>query len=516
MAEATPVMVPKEGVSDDSYLLQELVKADGQAVQAGEVLVRCESSKATVEINAPCAGFVHYRYRAGQEIPVGGVLALVTATAEAPAGLAAASPPSMPAASAPSGASAAKAPPPKPLNGVRPGAAPAIPSDADGARRKVTPLARNMIRAHALAGDHFEDLEVVRGSDVRARLGESERPPTSTRFSQAAQALARERGVDIAQFPNAGLVTRAHILRMLEGPEASEAVEAAPETRAAAIAPSAPAKAAPAPKSGFEPQAEFEIEPLTKAKRNEIRALSEGQEGALASVLTAMASAEGFFDAATGAASPKLLPIVVYEASRLLEAYPDLNGFFDEASGGFARYREVNVGVAFEIDQGLKVPVLKAPNRSGIDALRASLDDLIGKYLENRLGTQDLTGATFTVTDLSNDGVFTFVPLISRGQCAILGIGGAQALSDVTRAFPLSLAFDHRVSTGRRAARFLADLKARLESYADALSGGQAGPERRCRQCKRAERELRDRQYLLMASRAGRVDYLCTTCAKGF
>jgi pyruvate/2-oxoglutarate dehydrogenase complex dihydrolipoamide acyltransferase (E2) component len=256
--------------------------------------------------------------------------------------------------------------------------------------------------------------------------------------------------------------------------------------------------------------------PLTKAKRNEIRALAEGQDGALASVITTLVSAEGFFDAGSGAASPQLLPIVVYEASRLLEAYPDLNAYFDAEASAWARYAKVNVGVAFEIDQGLKVPVLKAPNRSSIADLRSSLDDLIVKYLENRLAPEDVGGATFTVTDLSADGAFTFVPLISRGQCSILGIGGAASQGGVTRVFPLSLAFDHRVSTGRRAARFLAELKGRLESYAGPLSAGQAGRHRRCRQCKRGEADLRERQFLLLASREGKVDYLCTTCARGF
>ena len=83
--------------------------------------------------------------------------------------------------------------------------------------------------------------------------------------------------------------------------------------------------------------------------------------------------------------------------------------------------------------------------------------------MRDELTIDDVTGGTFTITDLSGEGVVHFVPVLNERQSAILGLCAAR--SDGSR--DLVLTFDHRLSDGMRAARFLAALRARLEAVAD-------------------------------------------------
>lgn len=505
MAEAVAVVLPKESVSDDSYLLVEILVQSGASVVQGEVIARCETSKATLDIASPCGGFVHHHYSQGQEIPVGGILALVSETPAPPAGMAATL-------SAPAPASAA--PPATPDS--RASTAYADESEG-GPRQRATPLARKMMSEFHLENGDFPGLHRVTRADVMERVESMPRDPVPTRFSKAAKEWISRQSVPESAFENAGLVTLAEARRRIEGVEKTGSAALAPAAGAHQPAPSRDAKAA-APASGIRAEAAPENAdriPLNKAKRAEIQSLQDGQDGVLASAITVLVSAEGAFAADGSAAHPMLLSIVLYEAGRLLRKYPELNGFYQD--GHSVQYRDVHAGIAFEIDQGLKVPVLRHTDTLALDAVKSSIDDFIGKYLEKRLGLEELTGATFTVTDLSNDKVFSFLPLINRRQAAILGIGGVQAFSDQGRMYPLTLAFDHRVSTGRRASQFLGELKGRLESFSSPLAaGGEPKAQRRCRQCLRAEGELQKKQFLLMAVLNGRADYLCTTCAKGW
>jgi hypothetical protein len=257
--------------------------------------------------------------------------------------------------------------------------------------------------------------------------------------------------------------------------------------------------------------------PLSKAKKNEILFLHEGQRDALPSAISVLVSGRGFFEPAALTASPSLLPILVYETARLLARYPEFNGCYEEE--GLIQWSEINVGVAFEIDAGLKVPIIKGADALGVDKIRETIEGHILKYLDKSLGIEDLSGGTFTITDLSNEKVFSFLPLINRRQSAILGMGGCQAFSETISSFPLTLTFDHRVSTGRRASLFLRELKERLEAYGSVLPGGATAgmpAETSCFQCRREEAELQDGQYLLVVRARGKAEHLCSTCLEGW
>jgi pyruvate/2-oxoglutarate dehydrogenase complex dihydrolipoamide acyltransferase (E2) component len=172
----------------------------------------------------------------------------------------------------------------------------------------------------------------------------------------------------------------------------------------------------------------------------------------------------------SNAAAELLSAAVIYECARLLRRYPHLNAY--GADGKIHFYEEVNIGYALDAGQGLKVPVLRNADTKTMNSLVDERRQFVADYLNDAFRPESLAAATFTITDLSGDGVFTFDPLIVEGQSAILGIGGDFLLPGMTAtAYNLILAFDHRLIEGRMAARFLNDLKDRLQAHEQAIAG---------------------------------------------
>jgi pyruvate/2-oxoglutarate dehydrogenase complex dihydrolipoamide acyltransferase (E2) component len=152
------------------------------------------------------------------------------------------------------------------------------------------------------------------------------------------------------------------------------------------------------------------------------------------------------------------LELVIREAALLLSDYPDLNGYFAEGRGW--RYRQVSIGFAVNAGRGLRVPVVRrAAELSQLEVARA-VRDLTLRYFRGELAMQDVTGGTFTVTDLSGQGVTNFIPVINERQAAILGLCAERP---GTGHRDIVLCFDHRISDGTRGGAFLGELRERLE-----------------------------------------------------
>jgi 2-oxoglutarate dehydrogenase E2 component (dihydrolipoamide succinyltransferase) len=199
--------------------------------------------------------------------------------------------------------------------------------------------------------------------------------------------------------------------------------------------------------------------PIGPAKLTEISRLSAGA-GALASALTVR-----FDSARTRAAlhrqepvQPLVLAVLIQGVAQLLREFPELNACF--ADRHVAHYTRVNVGVAVDLGQGLRVPVLKDADRMDPVEITIALLDAMAAYHERRLSSDDLAGGTVTVSDLSGEDVFEFHPLINQDQALALGVGGDSRLPG--HPMTITAVFDHRVSSGRTVAAFLGRLKAHL------------------------------------------------------
>jgi pyruvate dehydrogenase E2 component (dihydrolipoamide acetyltransferase) len=155
-----------------------------------------------------------------------------------------------------------------------------------------------------------------------------------------------------------------------------------------------------------------------------------------------------------------LTALIVRACALALKEHPQLNSRLD--GGQILRSPEINMGVAVDQEAGLIVPVVRAADRMSLQMVAKSIRELTEKAREDTLRPEDVLDGTFTVSSLEGTGVDAFTPIINPPQAAILGVGRVrdvaafEGASVVKRqATTLSLTFDHRVTDGAPAARFL-------------------------------------------------------------
>lgn len=163
-----------------------------------------------------------------------------------------------------------------------------------------------------------------------------------------------------------------------------------------------------------------------------------------------------------------LTHIVVKAVARALKEHPIMNSTLKENT--IEIFEDINIGVAVATDQGLIVPVVKDAYSKSIGEIAEEVKTLADKARRNLLSRDDVSGGTFTVTNLGMFGVDAFTPLINPPECAILGVGrvterpiAAEGKVTVKPTMQLCLSFDHRIVDGAPAARFLQRLREILE-----------------------------------------------------
>jgi pyruvate dehydrogenase E2 component (dihydrolipoamide acetyltransferase) len=323
-----------------------------------------------------------------------------------------------------------------------------------------------------------------------------------TVFSDSAVALIASSGIDKMVFKGRDFVSAGDVAAYLRPGPASAAVASAaavPSTPKPIAAPVDPAKAI--------------VERLSSAKKREIEYLSDVQGTGLTSTINAYVEVEDIFthiNPALKYLKDSLLPVIVYETSRLLVDYPLLNAWYN--GDGIALYREVNPGFAIDIDKGLKVVKVVRAGEKSISEIESDILRLSGSYLDDTLKLEDLTDITFTITDLSAEGVAFFRPLVNKMNSAILGVS---AIDGKLQRCMLSMTFDHRVTEGKLAARFLKELKERLETYRPA--DGVIHKDISCFKCYKTLREdLGGAGFVRCVTPEGKDGYICQACLKGF
>ena len=168
---------------------------------------------------------------------------------------------------------------------------------------------------------------------------------------------------------------------------------------------------------------------------------------------------------------PTINDVVLQAATEALKAHMALNAAY--VDGAIVQYPEINLGVAVEVEDGLIVPVIHGAGEINIGELADAVIGIAERARAGKLGLAELEGGTFTVTNLGGLGVDWFTPVLNPPQCAILGIGRVRRVPAVVddgiavrEHANLVLTFDHRVVDGAPCARYLAHLKALIESPA--------------------------------------------------
>ncbi len=324
-----------------------------------------------------------------------------------------------------------------------------------------------------------------------------------TLFSEAALALMEKHGLSGKEFSGYDFVSKRDVEEKLGMPSAVPGNKLAKtlkeKTPATSVLPMDPAKVI--------------AEKLSSNKKREISFLEEVQSTGLTSTINVSVDTDGIFnnlDKSLKYLKGSLLPVILYETARLLDKFKHLNAYFSGEAIAF--YKDVNIGFAVDLDKGLKVLKIPLTDKKTIFEIEESIIELSGKYLDDILQFEDLSDITFTVTDLSSEGVSFFRPLVNMMNSAILGVS---AIDEKLQRCTLSVTFDHRVTEGKNVAVFLKELKARLESYRTGHTD--KNTDIHCFKCmKRLRDDLSDVGFAKCITPEGNEAYICQSCLKGF
>jgi pyruvate dehydrogenase E2 component (dihydrolipoamide acetyltransferase) len=413
----TELTMPKLSDSMEEGTILSWLKADGDAVAAGEELVEIETDKATMTYAAEAAGVLSILASEGETLPVGAPIAALRDGSPSDAG---------PAGQA-NGAS--RSPEPEPAG--------ALP--VTGARevlRRATPLARRIAAAHGIA------LEQISGSGPRGRITRADVE------AAAGLSTALSRGRTAA--PSATAPPRiegdgtAQRTRSVGGePDGVRGTTRRPLTRAQQVVARRMAESK-ATVPHFQVETEVRLD-LALALREELRAVAGDRP------------------------SPSVNDLIVKAAALALREHPLANGSF--CGDALELHERINVGVAVATDDGLVVPTVFDADRASLGRIAAETRRLAELARNRAIDPAALDGGTFTVSNLGMFGMTAITPVVNPPQAAILGVGAARAglervggdIVDRTR-LTLRLSCDHRILYGADAARFLARIRELLEA----------------------------------------------------
>jgi pyruvate/2-oxoglutarate dehydrogenase complex dihydrolipoamide acyltransferase (E2) component len=196
----------------------------------------------------------------------------------------------------------------------------------------------------------------------------------------------------------------------------------------------------------------------------------------------------------------------------LLKKFKEFNSYFDNNFINF--YKSVDIGIALDIEKGLKVVTIKGTNEYGYNEICEKLEGLVNLYLDDKLLSTDISSPTFTITDLSFENITSFIPLINRKNSAILGISSLDSFSNK---MILSLTFDHRISSGKQSSRFLNDLKTNIQSHLINKTSKPLIFSANCLKCNISSLELEDSfGFIKVLTKEGKEGLCCRSCYNGW
>jgi pyruvate dehydrogenase E2 component (dihydrolipoamide acetyltransferase) len=287
--------------------------------------------------------------------------------------------------------------------------------------------------------------------------------------SPVARRMARELGVELARLEGTGpggRIVKADVQAAAEGDGAKAP---APE-RARAAAPREPA-----PERGEAgPKGQVEVQELSRLQQTVTRRMAESKATAPDFALSLDVDMTGAVELRArlkevADPAPSFNDMVVKAAATALREHPRVNGAYRD--GRFELYENVNVGVAVAGQDALVVPTIFDADRKSLGTIAREARELIAKVRDKQITPPELSGATFTVSNLGMYGIERFTAIINPPQASILTVGalGRKPAVDerdriVSRdQLTLTLVCDHRILYGADGARFLARVKELLE-----------------------------------------------------
>ncbi|WP_420081013.1 2-oxoglutarate dehydrogenase, E2 component, dihydrolipoamide succinyltransferase [Streptomyces sp. JL4002] len=427
-ASGTDVVLPALGESVTEGTVTRWLKAVGESVEADEPLLEVSTDKVDTEIPAPVSGtLLEILVGEDETAEVGARLAVIGVAGAAPAAPAPAAAPAPVEAAAPAAAPA----PAAPAAPAAAPAAPAAPASAGDEGAYVTPLVRK---------------------------------------------LASESGVDLSSVSGTGVGGRIRKQDVLAAAEAAKAAAAAPAPAAEPAAAKAPAAAVSELRGQTVKMTRMRKvigDNMMKALHSQAQ-LSSVVEVDITKIMKLREKAKAGFLAREGVKlSP--MPFFVKAAAQALKAHAVVNARINEDEGTITYFDSENIGIAVDSEKGLMTPVIKGAGDLNLAGISKATADLAAKVRGNKITPDELSGATFTISNTGSRGALFDTVIVPPNQVAILGIGATVkrpvvietaegtniGIRDMTY---LTLSYDHRLVDGADAARYLTAVKAILEA----------------------------------------------------
>ena len=429
-AQGTEVRMPALGESVTEGTVTTWLKAVGDAVDADEPLLEVSTDKVDSEVPAPVAGFLaEIRVPEDETVEVGTVVAIISETA--------------------------------------PSAAPAAPAVAAAPVAPAAPTA---------PVDPFPNASTLAAAATGAPVVATPAVATGSAYvTPIVRKLARDLGVDLATVSGTGVGGR---VRREDVEAAAAAARAAAAAPAPAAAPAAKVEAVrePSPLRGT-------TEKMSRLRQTIARRMVESLQTAaqlttvievdVTKVAAVRARSKDAFLAKHGT-KLTFLPFFVKAATEALAYHPKINATINDKEVTYFDYE--HVGIAVDTPRGLLVPVIKNAGEKDIPGIAASINDLAARTRDSKIGPDELSGSTFTVTNTGSGGALFDTPVLNIPETAIMGVGtivkrpvvmkgidGADVIAIRSMVY-LSLSYDHRLVDGADASRFLMDVKKRLEA----------------------------------------------------
>ena len=452
----TSVTLPALGESVTEGTVTRWLKQVGDDVAVDEPLLEVSTDKVDTEIPSPVAGkLLEIKVNEDETVEVGAELAVIGS------GEAAAAP-------APKSAEpeAEKAPEPEP--------------EPEPEQEKAPEPEPEPEKAPAPAAEKPAEPE---------KSAEAEKPAAASRAASGSgdqssyvtplvRKMATENSVDLSAITGTGVGGRIRKQDVLDAAAAKKAPAAAPADAPAAASAPAASSASPSPLRG-------KTEPLSRLRKVIAKRMVESLQVSaqlttvvevdVTAIARLRASAKDDFAAREGV-KLSFMPFFAKAAIDALKQHPSLNATIDTEKGEVTYFDRENLAIAVDTEKGLLTPVIKEAGDLSIAGLARKIADIADRTRTNKITPDDLSGGTFTLTNTGSRGALFDTPIINQPQVAILGTGSIVkrpvVIDDanlgetiaVRSMVYLALTYDHRLVDGADAARYLTEVKQRLEA----------------------------------------------------
>ena len=439
----TEVIMPKMGDGMEEGTLLEWLKKDGESVKSGEIIGTIQTDKATLELESPGSGVLTgFLIKEGDTVPVGKAIAAILKDGESlPSGWAGGTASQTP----------SPQPPPPPGTNIRQG------------EGESAPPPRPLPATQDIRGEGEPEPLTPQPPlpAVHRGEGESER----IKASPLAKKIAAEKGIDLTTIQGSGPGGRIVEKDLASAPAGSAGVS--PATRSAGILPADEADSTVKLNK---------IRQITAQKTQHSKQTVPHFYVTVEVEIDKLQVLRGMFEEeASGKASVN--DFVIKACALALREMPIVNSSFQDATT-LLQHGAIHIGMAVALEEGLTLPVIHNADQLGIREIGAKSKELAFKARDNKLSMDELTGSTFSISNMGMLNVENFGAIIVEPNAAIVAVGTAKKKlrlndddeAEIRMVMKITGSFDHRVVDGAVGARFMNLIREYLENPTRLLS----------------------------------------------